>query len=91
MPPRPIPDPKTVMVYSMGEVIGDGVIKLPFVAAVREAYPHARITWCAGKGSTVYATTLKPAVEGTLRVLKAAEDYAAAHRGDPPIESPTTF
>ena len=26
-----------------------------------------------------------------LRVLKAAEDYAAAHRGDPPIESPTTF
>ena len=66
MPPRPIPDPKTVMVYSMGEVIGDGVIKLPFVAAVREAYPHATITWCAGKGSTVYATTLKPAVAGLI-------------------------
>ncbi|TCM19006.1 membrane dipeptidase [Novosphingobium sp. PhB165] len=26
-----------------------------------------------------------------LRVMKAAEAYAAAHRGDPPIESPTTF
>ena len=26
-----------------------------------------------------------------LRVLKAAEDYAAAHRGDPPIENPTVF
>jgi membrane dipeptidase len=26
-----------------------------------------------------------------LRVLRAAEDYAAAHRGDPPIESPTRF
>jgi membrane dipeptidase len=26
-----------------------------------------------------------------LRVLKAAEAYAVAHRGDPPIESPTTF
>ena len=26
-----------------------------------------------------------------LRVLKGAEAYAAAHRGDPPIESPTTF
>ena len=26
-----------------------------------------------------------------LRVLKAAEAYAAAHRADPPIESPTTF
>ena len=54
------------MVYSMGEVIGDGVIKLPFVAAVREAYPKATITWCAGKGSTVYAGPLKPAVEGLI-------------------------
>jgi membrane dipeptidase len=26
-----------------------------------------------------------------LRVLRAAEAYATAHRGDPPIESPTTF
>ncbi|MCW1430363.1 dipeptidase [Novosphingobium sp. JCM 18896] len=26
-----------------------------------------------------------------LRVLKATEAYAAAHRADPPIESPTTF
>jgi membrane dipeptidase len=26
-----------------------------------------------------------------LRVLRGAEAYAAAHRGDPPIESPTTF
>lgn len=27
----------------------------------------------------------------TLRVLKAVEAYAAAHKGDKPIESPTTF
>jgi membrane dipeptidase len=26
-----------------------------------------------------------------MRVMKAAEVYAAAHRGDPPIENPTTF
>lgn len=26
-----------------------------------------------------------------MRVLKAAEAYAAAHRGDPPLENPTTF
>ena len=54
------------MVYSMGEVIGDGVIKLPFVAAVREAYPHARITWCAAKVPTVYDGPLKPAVAGLI-------------------------
>lgn len=33
----------------------------------------------------------KVASGNMLRVLKGAESYAAAHRGDPPIESPTTF
>ena len=33
----------------------------------------------------------KIASRNMMRVLKAAEAYAAAHRGDPPIESPTAF
>jgi membrane dipeptidase len=33
----------------------------------------------------------KIASRNIMRVLRAAEAYAAAHRGDPPIESPTTF
>jgi membrane dipeptidase len=33
----------------------------------------------------------KIASRNMMRVLKAAETYAAAHRGDPPIESPTAF
>jgi len=33
----------------------------------------------------------KIASRNMLRVLKAAEAYATAHRSDPPIESPTTF
>ena len=54
------------MVYSMGEVIGDGVIKLPFAAAVREAFPDAWVVWCAAKGSTVYAGPLKTLVAGKI-------------------------
>lgn len=57
---------RTVMIYSMGEVIGDGLIKLPFMAAVRAAYPGAHITWCAAGGDTVYTTTLKPVVVGLI-------------------------
>jgi ADP-heptose:LPS heptosyltransferase len=56
----------TVMIYSMGEVIGDGLIKLPFVAALRAAFPHAKITWCAAKGDTVYSGSLKAVVEGLI-------------------------
>ena len=57
---------KTVLVYSMGEVIGDGLIKLPFIAGLRAAFPQARITWCAAKGDTVYAGPLKAVVAGYL-------------------------
>lgn len=57
---------KTVLVYSMGEVIGDGLIKLPFIAGLRAAFPDARITWCAAKGATVYSGPLKAVVEGYI-------------------------
>lgn len=55
---------QTVLIYSMGEVIGDGLIKLPFVAGLRAAFPDARISWCAAKGETVYAGPLKGVVAG---------------------------
>lgn len=51
-----------MLVYSGLELLGDGVIKLPFLRAVRARWPEARVTWLAGKGRTVYATTLAPLV-----------------------------
>jgi len=76
------------MVYSMGEVIGDGLIKLPFIAALRDAYPTARIVWCAGKASvgTVYAGALKPIVSGSIDEILTAEPTGAKfsdHFGNP--------
>lgn len=56
----------SILVYSMGEVIGDGLIKLPFIAGLRAAFPDARITWAAAKGDTVYAGPLKAVVEGYI-------------------------
>jgi ADP-heptose:LPS heptosyltransferase len=58
--------PQSVLIYSMGEVIGDGLIKLPFIASLREAFPGASVHWCAAKGSTVYSTSLKPIVAGLI-------------------------
>lgn len=55
---------QTVLIYSMGEVIGDGLIKLPFIAGLRAAFPDARISWCAAKAETVYSTALKGVVAG---------------------------
>ncbi len=56
----------SLLVYVGGELVGDGLIKLPFVRALRAAYPEARITWLAGKGRTVYADALAPLVAGLI-------------------------
>src|SRR5205814_624338 len=52
--------PMEILVYSGLELLGDGVMKLPFVRALRQCWPAARITWLAGKGKTVYAGILAP-------------------------------
>jgi ADP-heptose:LPS heptosyltransferase len=54
---------RSVLVYVGGEIMGDGLNKLPFLRALRRAYPKARVTWFAGSGPTVYTGKLAPAVE----------------------------
>jgi ADP-heptose:LPS heptosyltransferase len=55
-----------LLVYSGLELLGDGVMKLPFLRALRQRWPEAHITWLAGKGKTVYADTLNPLVRPLL-------------------------
>lgn len=57
---------RTILVYVGLDATGDGVMKLPFVRALRAAFPQARITWLAGKGHTAYADTLAPLVAGLI-------------------------
>lgn len=63
---RAFSNPFKILVYSGQEFIGDGLMKLPYLYALRHAYPEAHITWMAGQNSTVYASTLKPLVQGVL-------------------------
>ena len=58
--------PDSVLVYVGGDLVGDGVMKLPFLRALRHACPQARITWMAGKYKSAYAHELAPLVEGLL-------------------------
>lgn len=58
--------PKTVAIYSCGEVIGDGLHKLAFVEECRRRFPDAAITWIAGLGPSAYAGVLKSLVANWL-------------------------
>lgn len=53
------PQEQTILVYSGLELVGDAFLKLPLLRALRGTWPHARITWLAGKGKTVFASRLR--------------------------------
>jgi ADP-heptose:LPS heptosyltransferase len=63
----------SILVYVGLDLVGDGVMKLPFLTALRRLYPQARVTWLAGQGKTVYAGVLAPLVDGLVdEVIEAA-------------------
>ena len=51
--------PRSVLVYSCEEVIGDGILKLRFAQEIKRRFPNAHLTWLAGTGRTVYASLFK--------------------------------
>ncbi len=55
-----------VLIYTSGDLIGDGLLKLPAVRTLRRVFPGARITWMAGHGTSVFARALAPLVAGYL-------------------------
>jgi len=57
-----VPSPNSILVYVGGDLVGDAIMKLPFVRALREAWPDAHITWCAGKHRSAFARELAPLV-----------------------------
>lgn len=58
--------PRTILAYVGLDLMGDALMKMPFVRALRETYPQARITWLAGKGKTVFSGPLSPLVKGLI-------------------------
>ena len=58
--------PASVLVYVGLDRVGDSLLKLPFVRGLRDAFPAARITWLAGKETSVYASVMAPVVTGLL-------------------------
>ena len=57
---------KSVLIFSHGELIGDGMMKLPFINALKIAFPDAEITWLSGRHHTIFASALAPLVQGKI-------------------------
>lgn len=57
---------KSVLIFSHGELIGDGMMKLPFINALNTAFPGAEITWLSGRHPTIFASALAPLINGKI-------------------------
>ncbi len=68
-------------VYVGLDLVGDGLIKLPFVRALRRAFPAAELIWIAGEGRSAYAGALAPLMPALLdRVLEQSGTGAGLRR-----------
>ncbi|RME34372.1 MAG: lipopolysaccharide heptosyltransferase family protein [Gammaproteobacteria bacterium] len=57
---------RRVLIYTSGDLIGDGLLKLPAVRTLRRVFPGAHLTWLAGHGPSVFAGALAPLVREHL-------------------------
>jgi ADP-heptose:LPS heptosyltransferase len=83
-----LPRPR-VGVYVDLDLVGDALIKLPFVRALRHAYAHAELIWIAGRGHSAFAHELTPLTAGLLdRVIEQCGVGAGlrAALGPPPLD-----
>lgn len=64
-----------ILVYvAEGEIVGDGLIKLPFIDSLHKAYPRAKITWCYGENESVYSGILAPLVHSKISEIITIND-----------------
>ncbi len=50
---------KNILVFSNGEKIGDGIIKLPLLNEIKRRLPDRKLYWMTNSGLTVYNSQLK--------------------------------
>lgn len=65
---------KSILVFSNGEKIGDGLIKLPLLHEIRKRLPEYKIYWMTNKMHTVYNNQLKNIANQYLdQIIEKAE------------------
>ena len=50
---------KSILVFTNGEKMGDGLIKLPLLTELKKRLPNTKIYWMTDTGNTVYNNRLK--------------------------------
>ncbi len=71
-------------VLSGRELIGDALIKLPFLRALRAAWPKAEIHWITSQADTAYSGPLRETARPFLDKIHECPDWAFEKTGQAP-------
>jgi ADP-heptose:LPS heptosyltransferase len=76
------PDPHNIGVIVGRDLIGDALMKLPFLRALRNAFPRAKIHWITSQGLTAFSGPLREATKTLIDEIN--EQPAWLPLADPP-------
>ena len=60
---------KKILIFSNGEQIGDGILKLVLIYQLRDRFPNYQIYWATDKIKTVYDSVLNKFVKNYIDVI----------------------
>ena len=66
-----------ILIYVGQDLLGDGLIKLPFIKQVREIFPNAHITWLSGKGKSTMNSSLKEIADNFINEVLDKEKFGS--------------
>jgi ADP-heptose:LPS heptosyltransferase len=61
--------PATIGVIVGRDLVGDALIKLPFLRALRHAFPQAQISWITSQAPTAFSSLLREATMGLIDAI----------------------
>jgi ADP-heptose:LPS heptosyltransferase len=67
----------TLLFYTAEDLLGDALIKLPAILALRKARPDIYLVWVAGRRRSAYSQLLRPLTDGLFNELHEAIDLGA--------------
>ena len=59
-----------ILIYVGLDLLGDALLKLPFLRTLKKVFPQSEITWLAGKGNSILNKSLKPLTHGLLNKVE---------------------